>query len=556
MSSISQPVVETQNANLVAALFVFNVAFPALIGGYEVKFYVNQTGLPTDGISYPTQNQSGQNPYTFTIVPNNPLVTVPNVVNYIFGVAQAPGAPNPSYPPVYSQPLLFNFQGFVPPTTPTIVSTSQNTLTVTFNSNGTPAADYVFGITVSPTTLPNDPNITVFTATATATNTYTSELMTLPANVPNYIFATAFSRIVGQPSLFSPLPLQFQFNSNVSPTEEPYLVSQSGAQNITVNFDTEGQTGIQPVTYTLQYSVLPDFSVFNTNTTFQVSGTIYGSGPFAINQSVLNYIRVISQNASGSALSPVFIYDPAEVGPPSGPTSTPVVTGTPSTTEIIVSYDTVGITGNPPFLTQCFASTSNSGPFNIGCREQLISPNQYTATASGLLPNTNYYFQTIISNGVLPNQTSAVSAAISTAGGNPNAPTIPPSIPILYTSPTQNTIQVSINSSSVNGLAPVAISCVYDSNPTGTYNNLATIVASGLPNTWIATANGLNRSTNYYFKSEAINVYGGIRSLKSAAFITATGSTNPFDNGYSPPRPWAPGNANYVAGVLSPFRRQ
>jgi len=555
MSSITQPVVTTQNANKVGVLFTFNVVSPAVISGYDVRLYVNQTGLPTDGISYPTALQNNVNPYQFSIVPGNPLITVPNVLNYIFAVAQAPGPPNPDYPVVFSTPLLFTYDGFVPPSTPTIVSTSQNTLTVTFNSNGTSAADYLFGITVSPTPSAAGPNVTVFTASQTATNVYVSELMTLPVDVPNYIFATAFPRVVGQPSLFSATPLQFQFDGRVSAPEEPFLVFRDGT-GIQVQFDTEGQTGVPPITYSIETSVVPDFSVSTTVAAGQVSGTIFGTAIFSINPSVLNYIRAIATNASGAARSSVFIFDPAETGPPSGPTSTPVVLGTPAQTAITVSYNTVGITGNPPFATQCFASTSNSGPFNIGCAEQLIGPNQYTATASGLLPNTNYYFQTIITNGVLPNQVSAVSAAILTAGGSAGAPTIPPSIPVLNSGPTQNIIQVFINAASANGTPPVSINVVYDSNPSGAFSNLATLAPATAPNSYIATASGLNPGVTYYFKSEAVNMFGGIRSQKSAGFTTLPAGTNPFNNGYSPPRPWAPGNANYVAGVLSPFRQQ
>jgi hypothetical protein len=531
----------SQNANVIEVTFNANG-----IPTNELQVAVFNTPNTSTGqaLVYPAFPSPGQ---PAGVMKAGPITLTPNTDWYIFSYTGLPLTYSPTY-------LFFRYNQAFPPSTPTVFISQQNELRATFNSNGLSASDYIFFMTVSPTPNPLDARFTTFTVQETSTDTYVSEVMTLPVDVPNYIFSTARSKLVSE-TLFSLTPLVFQFNAVISAPQEPYLVFRDGV-GIQVHFDTAGQTGVPPINYLIEISVVPDFSVSTNIATNLISGTIFGTPTFGINPSVLNYIRAQASNASGNARSPVFTFDPAETGAPSGPTSTPVVFGVPTQTAITVSYNTVGVTGNPPFATQCFASTSNTGPFNIGCIEQLISPNQYAATASGLLPNTNYYFQTIITNGVLPNQNSAVSAAILTAGGTTGAPTIPPSIPVLNSGPTQNVINVFINAAAVNGVEPVSINVVYDSNPSGAFSNLATIAPATAPDSYVATASGLSPGVTYYFKSEAVNPFGTIRSQRSAGFTTIAPGNNPFDNGYFPPRPWAPGVANYVAGVVSPFRQQ
>jgi hypothetical protein len=552
-NTLTQPVVTTQNGPFINISFSFNGLAVSLYTIREIK--VSQTNDVNTGVSYPVAAAGNVGlDFNFTNVPGQELVTVPDVPNYIFARFQST---NPLVnPPRISPALVFTYQEQgQPPSTPILVSSTNNAYVVSFQNNGLPTNGYQFGVRVSST--PDTNNVFLTSAAdETSQNLFTSQVLTLPINVPNYVFSVAVPRTPALPDIYSATFLQLQFNSPVSPTEAPFLVT-STPTTITVNFDTRGQTGFPPVTYTVQYSTFADFAQFTQNTTFPVSGTVFGSGPFPINPAVLNYVRVLSSNATTQAFSPVFTYNPAASSPPSGPTLAPTLVGISTQNMITVGYSTAGITGTQPLTTQCFASLAPGGPFTIGTLETLVSPNTFEASAFGLLPDTDYYFQTIVSNGVLPNQTSAVSAPFRTAAISPNAPSIAPSIPILNVGPSSNSIQVYIESDLVDGTQPVTIYAIYDTNPNGPFVDVATIIPSpdDLVDRWVATATGLEPNTTYYFKSVANNVFGFIISQVSEGFRTTSNSTNPFDFGYSPPRPWAPENTNYVDGVSLPWRQ-
>ena len=88
--------------------------------------------------------------------------------------------------------------------------------------------------------------------------------------------------------------------------------------------------------------------------------------------------------------------------------------------------------------------------------------------------------------------------------------------------------------------------------PNPPYNSTSESVNS---NQFKSTAINLQPNTTYYFKSVATNASGFIRSQVSEGFRTTSNTINPFDFGYMPPRPWAPTNSIYVAGVSQPWRQ-
>lgn len=321
------------------------------------------------------------------------------------------------------------------PSTPTLLSQSANVIDVTFNTNiGTPPFEVTYSVYVftSPSTAGVPTNI--YTASQTVgqpAGVYRSDVMTLPTNVPLYIYSRVFDPrfLVPGNKAFSAGYLQFQYNAPVSASEQPYIVQRT-VNSITVNVDTQGQTGLPPVEYRVQSSLDPNFLSLNYNQPATlVSGSIYGSEPFAFVSTAINFIRVVALNANSSAASPRLDFNPATGGPPSGPTSVPELVGSPTSTSITVTYSTASITGAAPLVAQCFASLTASGPFNIGCSEVLVSPSVFNATASGLTPNTVYYFRTTVTNGVLPNQDSLVSVPLLTA--LPPSQLVPPGVPIL-----------------------------------------------------------------------------------------------------------------------------
>jgi len=348
------------------------------------------------------------------------------------------------------------------PSTPTLLTQNGNVIDVTFNTNQGDPSPEIVTISVVVYTNPGRVGFPYLTYTAAQivgqpAGVYKSALMTLPTNVPLYIFSTVLDTryLVPNNRAYSAGYYQFQYSSPVSPTEIPY-VAQRTLTTITVNVDTQGQTGLPPVTYTIQASIQPDFSsfIYNQPATL-VSGSIYGSTPFVFNTTLINYIRVISSSGTSTATSPVLSFDPTAAAPPSGPTTVPVLVGTPTSTSITVSYSTAGITGSPTLVSQCFASLSPTGPFDIGCAETLVSPNVFNATASGLAPNTIYYFRTTMSNGVLPNQDSAVSLPLLTEP--PPSQLIPPSVPYLVAVGGNGQITVNFQTFPVPSLAATYI---------------------------------------------------------------------------------------------------
>jgi hypothetical protein len=329
------------------------------------------------------------------------------------------------------------------------------------------------------------------------------------------------------------------------PPSVPFLIAVSGGA-VTINFQTFPVPSLSP-TFNVVYNSVnnPTAPGGGQNTAFNAEGDIWASGPFGNFNTGTDWFIFASASAEGQTVySGAFRYNSNDTGPPSGPTSTPALLSR-TNSEITVNFNTLGITGDLPFEPVCNASLSATGPFTIACPTVIVSPNNFQATADQLDANTAYYFQTLLTNGILPNQLSAVSAPISTTDVAVSDPPIP--VVVLAT---QITLRFTFP---VSSFAPtVSTSGAIFWGATQTLVNTAQALYLGIINgdpTWEATLFGLTPGRTYYFRSKYYTF------PQSAVVSQVTDLGNSFDLGYMPTKPWATPNPVVVRGVSLPWRQ-
>jgi len=222
--------------------------------------------------------------------------------------------------------------------------------------------------------------------------------------------------------------------------------------------------------------------------------------------------------------SPV-IYDERTSGAaPSAAPTVPAVSGTPTDTSITVTFDVVGITGTPtPTYSIVYGTTATPvTPFAA----TLVSGTTWQAIVTGLLASTDYYFKSVATN-TSGTQTSAVSAAISTASVGPVvAPTASPRF-VSFTDVTSTTITVNYNSDNVTVGTPPLVFSVWQNTsgpitpPSGINETLVAGVGTALSYIWT----GLDPSATYYFASQSENSAG----YAAASFGWHNQTTDPPD---------------------------
>lgn len=507
---------------------------PGLSQTFRLVF--SPTNTPVGGIALPTNQFSGD---TWLGGP----ISVPSAVtlSYFFASSTANGQT------VYSSAFVYN-PGATgapsgPPSSPTLLLAGPNALQVTFSTAGITYGNTPLAINCSASTSPSITNA-ITCQLAGAGPVYTATALGLTPNTLYYFYTNVSNGVLPNQEIVSAgfLTLPSTPVDLVAPGV-PFLVGTSGAQ-ITVNFDVTPVPSVTP-TYTILYNTVnnPDIPGGGTNTTFNIDGNTWGSGPFGAFNTGTNWYIFARASAQGqTATSTAFVYNSSAVGPPSGPTSTPVVVSVTNSTAT-VSFNTTGITGASPLVPTCSASTSPTGPFDIACALQRVSAYNYQATATLLDANTAYYFQTILSNGVLPNQTSAVSAAVTTAN-NPVAS--PPFATVVQAT------QITMRFEFPLGLLTQSRSGVLfwgtDPLPLNRVPAVYLGVIQGSP-TWEATVYGLTPGRTYYFKGQYSTF------APSIAVEQATVNGNSFDLGYMPPRGWATPNPVIVNGISQPWRQ-
>jgi hypothetical protein len=384
------------------------------------------------------------------------------------------------------------------------------------------------------------PNVFQATANFLLPNlTYYFQTIVSNGTLPNQTSAVSAGYVTAAEPPPPPPPVE------LIPPSVPYLIAVTSGGAITINFQTFPVPSLSP-TFTVLFNTVndPNAPGGGQNTTFNSEGDIWASGPFGSFNTGTDWFIFARASAEGqTATSGAFRYNSNDTGPPSGPTSTPALLSR-TNTEITVNFNTLGITGDLPFEPVCNASLSAIGPFTIACPTILVSANNYQATADQLDANTNYYFQTLLTNGILPNQLSAVSAPISTA----DVPVS--SIPIAtVVQATQLTLRFTFP---VSSFVPSITTGTIFWGATQTLVNTVQAVYLGIITgepTWEATIYGLTPGRTYYFKSKYSTF------PLSAILSQPTDLGNTFDLGYMPTKPWATPNPVVVRGVSLPWRQ-
>ena len=228
--------------------------------------------------------------------------------------------------------------------------------------------------------------------------------------------ATEFSKGESYYALFKE-----ETNPSTPPSQAPgvpYYVSGKTETSININFNGEGVTGNPPPSFYVLYgtTTTPD-TLFPA---FVTSGTVYGANVTGLTANTTYYFKSVARNSEGEKISAVSVgvtTDGPGGTPPSGPPTVPVVSGTPTEDSITVTFDAAGITGNPTPTYSILVGPNTTPTQPVAAT--LVSGTTYTATVSALNPATTYYFKSVAANGNVPDQVSALSAGIATAGTPP-----------------------------------------------------------------------------------------------------------------------------------------
>ena len=186
--------------------------------------------------------------------------------------------------------------------------------------------------------------------------------------------------------------------------------------------------GSPPASYALVYGVTPTPMTDPAAVTLRIDVTST-TAPFTLPTitGLASNTKYYFQCKAFNGVSPDFLsiirnYSTTGSGgntPPSGPPTVPAVSGTPTSTTISMTFDTTGITGSPSLAYSLGFSTSAGGTYTYIPALIVGSGPIYSATVTGLTPNTQYYFKSKVSNSFPPDQISAASAAVSTANTPP-----------------------------------------------------------------------------------------------------------------------------------------
>lgn len=388
-----------------------------------------------------------------------------------------------------------------PPGLPSLAAPpTEDTIPIIFDTDGiggTPPLIYtlLYGTTPMPggdwTTLPTLPVIGSTRRVANATGLEKGTLYYFASRVRNTAGGVT-SKIVSFSTAGDPVA------PNKSPTV-PTFVSATNS-SITVQFDVAGVTGNPVPNY--RCASTDGSSPPTTVDATLVNGTIYQATVSGLTPATDYFFTSIATNANGTQTSqPSNPFQCGQSNSPSGPPTAPVLNGTATPTSIPVSVDITGITGTPAPSYKLYYGTANVGTL-FG--DMTILGNSATATVTGLQPSTNYYFKAVATNGVPTDKASAISAPISTSGAAPVAPTGNKAqfTPTIASGPTDTTISLAVNTSSITGIPAPAFSILYGLLPDPTQDPNALTV--GFTTSPIAIT-GLNPNSDYAFVARADN---------------------------------------------------
>jgi hypothetical protein len=204
------------------------------------------------------------------------------------------------------------------------------------------------------------------------------------------------------------------------------------------------------------------------------------------------------------------------------PGNVPVpVAGTITSTSIEITFDVASVTGTQPITYEALYSDTPGGFF-----VPVLSPppvgSVYTGTATGLTPNTPYYFKVRATNTV--GFTESTESEITTAAGGGTPPGNVPNAQLLNA--TSSIITTYIDISGVTGDAPITYFSHYGLVP-GTFTALSGYSLS-TGSIYVTSTINVGASTTWYFETRAQNSAGFTSTIAPyPAFSTLTAATGP-----------------------------
>ena len=200
----------------------------------------------------------------------------------------------------------------------------------------------------------------------------------------------------------------------------PQAISQPTSTSIVVVFNSALVGGNPPPNFSVNYGLSP--ASLTSLIVFKASPdlALYVATATGLQPDTNYYFQSVARNSSGSKESAFAQISTAAGGggtAPSAAPTVPAVSGSPTASSITVTFDVAGITGTPAPSYNALIGSTTSPVTPIAA--SLVSGTTYKAVATGLAPNTTYYFKSEASNGVSPNAVSAVSDPITTG------PTVP-----------------------------------------------------------------------------------------------------------------------------------
>jgi hypothetical protein len=439
-----------------------------------------------------------------------------------------------------------------PPPTPNVISYESVYVRVDFvGPTGSPPI--VYDIVRGYTTNASDPNNSLSSTVPESGDVRSAIVGIGQSDVTNYLWVRSTQGALVQNSAVPAIVI-------ISQPVAAGIPSLYGKidDTITVRFEAVPFNGTQAQTFSIRFGLDPDPNYIG-NTTIPadlVAGNTWQVGPFTVPQGVDVYIfsQVVTEGTDNydrpraPLFSQALVYNgtptPGNL-PPSGPTSIPTLL-VASNSALSVRFNIIGVTGTAPLLPTCSYALSPAGPFDLATQLSTTDNITFTATAVGLVSDIDYYFQTTLSNGILPNQDSVVAGPFRTT-----------SIPVTNTPFAVNVeareITMRFNVPLGTVLSTTAASLLWGALPNVNLQPNSVVatylgIISSQP-TWEATVYGLTPGRSYFFQG----LYAPLGV--SSVIQQQTELGNLFDFGYMPPRPWATPNPVIVSGVSQPWRQ-
>jgi len=204
------------------------------------------------------------------------------------------------------------------------------------------------------------------------------------------------------------------------PPSIPEVTTAPTTTTIQVAFTVAGVTGTPYPTFSILYGTTNPPTISAPAVKAAPNLAIYVATVTGLAPNTAYYFASVATNATGQKTSNVSAPITTAAGgggtAPSAPAAP--VQGATTSSSLTITFDTVDVSGTAPItFSALFGVTSTA--INVPIPASLVSGTTYRATATGLNPNTPYYFKSVASN-------SAGQALSAAAGPFTTSPITPP----------------------------------------------------------------------------------------------------------------------------------